>query len=152
MLALQEHTTHDRDPAGLAIQCGGRADPTLGSSSPSQGADNAPLLTLAGDALGTRYRCWRGASVRRYVFSVYSPQTCPAYGHAVIMVVAVRPDSDRKIVFLADTGCFPEMELAKTSREWWIAGSGIEFHVHLLAATPADRRAVMADLSHARRS
>jgi hypothetical protein len=152
MLALQDHTAHYCNPTDVAIQRVGRTAPDSRPSSSFPDGDSAPLLTLAGDALGTRHRCWRGASGRRYVFSVYSRQACPAYSHAVIMVVAVQPDGARRVVLAADTGCFPEMALANASKEWAKAGSEIELHVHLLAASLAERRAVVADLFQSRRS
>jgi hypothetical protein len=152
MLALQEHAAHYYDPACEDIQRAGRTVTASRSSSPSQERDSEPLLTLAGDALGTRYRCWRGASGRRYVFSAYSRQACPAYSHVVMLVAAVQRDGARNVHFVVDTGSFPDIALAKASTEWAKAGREIEFHVHLLATSLAERRAVIADLSQARRS
>jgi hypothetical protein len=152
MLALREDVGHYCDPADVAIQKVGQTVTASRSSSPTQARNSEPLLTLAGNALATRYRCWRGASGRRYVFSVYSRQACPAYRHAVILVVSVQRDGARNILFVADTGSFPDVAVAKISAEWAKAGSQIEFHVHLLAASLAERRAAIADLSQVRRS
>src|SRR5450631_4092943 len=66
--------------------------------------ESAPLSFLAGERLGARYRFWRGASGRRFMFSVYTSDACPAYDRAVLVGAAVEPDGARRILFIADTG------------------------------------------------
>lgn len=71
-----------------------------------------PLRTVRHSALTERFRFWRGASGRRYVCSVFSPQTAPAYETSVALhvrrtpggpvVVAVRAGSDARPVPAAD--------------------------------------------------
>jgi hypothetical protein len=46
-----------------------------------------------------------------------------------------------------DTGAFPEPVLANARREHRIFGPGLEFHLHLLAASPTERAATLADLA-----
>lgn len=119
-------------------------------------ADGEPLAALLGDSLSPRFCSWRGASGRRYIVSIYEPQSCPAYCNAVLVAVAVAPDGRRRAVALADTGVFPEPLLARLARSLSTTSAQIEFHLHLLAASSAERRAALADLAaaapHAERS
>jgi hypothetical protein len=131
MLALDEQSALRRHPA--AGNC--------------RRADSAPLSALAGDALDSRFRSWRGRSGRRYVFSVYDRLSCPAYEDAVMMVIAAAPEDQQRIVAISLTGCFPGIDLAAAGR-LHAADSRIEFHIHLLARSRADRLAVIADLAH----
>ncbi len=153
MLALQDRALDRRD----RMRAEGRplswaAAPPASPAHFREGEDNAPLSALDGEPLGARFRSWRGASGRRYVFSIYSPHGCPAYSHAVMIVAAATDAGDRRALFVADTGCFPELVVAGAIANWTAAAAGIEFHVHLLANSPAARRALIADLSQAPRS
>jgi len=147
MLALQDRVAEGRvetQARGWAVQ----RTPFLPFR---EGKESAPLLALADDPLGARFRSWRGASGRRYVFSVYDPLDCPAYSYAVIIVAAVDNAGNRTALLVADTGCFPEIVLANAATKW----SGelqMELHVHLLANSAAGREALIADLSHPPRS
>ena len=148
MLALQDRAAHrrDRTPAESWTEAPG---PSLQFR---EGDDSAPLLALADEPLAARFRSWRGASGGRYVFSVYEPLDCPAYQHAVILVAAVDEAGERKARCIVDTGWFPEIVLANAATKWIGSGIRIEFHVHLLANSPAGREALIADLSHPARS
>lgn len=141
MLALHEQLAHSGD----------RARRRSGWSARRENSDAAPLMALAGNALGERFRAWRGASGRRYVFSVYDRQSQPAFEHAVAVAVAVEEDGASRIVLVEDTGCFPELVLAR-ALEGIAVDREIEFHIHLLATSRADRAAVIADLAQPRRS
>lgn len=153
MLALQDRPVRRRGRTRTEGQAPGWAAPGPGAALHCrEGDDNGPLAALAGEALGARFRSWRGVTGRRYVFSVYAPRDCPAYDHAVVIVAATDDAGDRTALLIADTGCFPEIVLARAAAQWSGAGAGVEFHVHLLAPSPAARRAVIADLSHAPRS
>jgi hypothetical protein len=146
MLALQDHAALRRDRAdGWPARAGS-------SLHFREGDDSAPLLALADDALAARFRSWRGASGRRYVFSVYEPSGCPAYNHAVLIVAAADAGGDRVALTMSDTGCFPEIVLANAANKWARGDATIEFHVHLLANSAAGREALIADLSHPPRS
>lgn len=71
-----------------------------------------PLRAVRHPALAERFRFWRGASGRRYVCSVFPPQTAPAYKTSVALhvrrtpggpvVVAVRAESDARPVPASD--------------------------------------------------
>ncbi len=111
----------------------------------------AALAALAGMPFSARFCSWTGLSGRRYVFSVYSASECPAFCHAVL-VTAVRDGPGRpRLVSVRDTGTFPEPVIARAQREFRRFGSGLEFHLHLLPASPADRAATIADLAIASR-
>ena len=148
MLALQDGAAHRRD----RTQADRRAAQPGSPAGFGDGDDNAPLLALADDALAARFRSWRGVSGRRYVFSVYAPFACPAYSHVVVIVAAVDAGGDRTALAVADTGCFPEIVLANTAAKWSRSDARIEFHVHLLANSPPEREALIADLADPARS
>lgn len=148
MLALQDQAAQSRDRPP-AESWSAPPGPCLRFR---EGDDSAPLLALADEPLAARFRAWRGASGGRYVFSVYEPLDCPAYQHAVILVAAVDGAGERKARCIVDTGWFPEIVLANAATTWMGAGITIEFHVHLLANSPAGRQALIADLSHPARS
>jgi hypothetical protein len=148
MLALEEQTDRRGDfvNSKRAPEAGWRA--RSGASS-YRLPDSAPLQALAEGALSARFRSWRGASGNRYVFSVYDRRSCPVYGDAVLVVASALADGDRKILLIADTGCFPDMVVANAAAKF---GDAPEFHVHLLANSPEARRALIADISQAGRS
>jgi hypothetical protein len=66
-----------------------------------------PLAALDGEVLNERFRSWRGASGRRYIFSVFDPARCPAYCDAVLIVAAVDAEGKPRALGLVDTGPFP---------------------------------------------
>ncbi|WP_210254913.1 hypothetical protein, partial [Methylocapsa sp. S129] len=67
MLALRKQSAHRFDQSAARVRREGWSP----QSAAVGGGDNASLLALAGDALGTRFRFWRGASGQRYIFSTY---------------------------------------------------------------------------------
>jgi hypothetical protein len=105
------------------------------------------LAALAGTQLAQRFCSWTGLSGRRYVFSVYPASDCPAFCDAV-MVAAVRDDAGRlRVLSVRDTGTFPEPVVARAERELRAFGTSLEFHLHLLASSPAERAAAVTDLA-----
>jgi hypothetical protein len=117
--------------------------------------DNRELSALAGDSLAGRFRHWRGASGRRYIFSVYDPDSCPAYDGVVLIGAAIDENNARRIIFVADTGILPDVVLARAREKAAACDCAVEFHVHLLASSRRERAAAIADLStsdHARRN
>jgi hypothetical protein len=151
MLALHEQLAYPRAQSALEVQAVGWTPRPARSSAPFNAGASAPLRALAGEALAARFRFWRGASGRRAIFSIFDRQSCPAYEHVVAMIVARDPDGERRIMFIGDTGCFPELALARAAKEIPVA-SEIEFHFHLLATSRAERNAMIADLAQADRS
>lgn len=120
------------------------APPTTGCQDKTRAA---PLKALAGMPIASRFCSWIGQSGRRYVFSVYLASECPAFPDAVLMAV-VRDMTGRPCaVSVRDTGAFPEPVLATMQRELRAYGPELELHLHLLAASPAERAATVADLA-----
>ena len=105
-----------------------------------------PLAALERSDLAGRYSHWLGASGRRYMFSVYAPAACPAYCDAVLVVAKVDAYGRRSIVAIEDTGEFPDPAVSRAARIARAAGGKVELHLHLLAASRAQRREAIADL------
>jgi hypothetical protein len=122
------------------------APPTAACFAETEGES---LAALADERLSPRFRSWRGASGRRYIVSVYEAGACPAYCDAVLIAAAVETDGRRRALALADTGVFPEPILSRARSSLADAAERVEFHLHLLAASPAERRAALDDLSAA---
>jgi len=112
-------------------------------------AEAEPLAALADEPLSPRFCAWRGASGRRYIASVYEARACPAYCDAALIAVVADPEGKRRIVALADTGAFPEPVVARLAQTLASAAGRLEFHLHLLAETAAERRAALDDLAAA---
>jgi hypothetical protein len=135
--------------------CGLSEPPAPASIAPSGdgGAhrDGGALAALAGMPFSARFSSWTGVSGRRYVFSVYPASTCPAFCYAVLLA-AVRDGPGRlRVVSTRGTGAFPEPVIARAQRELRNFGPRLEFHLHLLPSSPADRAATIADLAIAPR-
>jgi hypothetical protein len=113
------------------------------------GTHGASLAALAGTSIASRFCSWVGLSGRRYVFSVYPASDCPAFRDAVLLVAVRDMTGQRRAIFVRDTGAFPEPAVAKAQRELRAFGAGLEFHLHLLATSPAERVATLADLAMA---
>jgi hypothetical protein len=109
--------------------------------------DGMALAALADTPLASRFCSWPGLSGRRYIFSVYPSSDCPAFCHAILLA-AVRDDTGRRRAFsIVETGPFPEPVLLRVQRDLRDYGSGLEFHLHLLASSAAKRRSTLTDLT-----
>jgi hypothetical protein len=107
----------------------------------------AALAALADTPLASRFCAWPGISGRRYVFSVYPSTECPAFCDAVLLVVVRDEVGRRRVVSIVETGRFPEPVLLRAARDFRAHAAKLEFHMHLLAASAADRAAALADLA-----
>lgn len=107
----------------------------------------AALAALAGTSIASRFCSWIGLSGRRYVFSVYPAPECPAFRDAVLLAAVRDMTGQRRAILARDTGAFPEPVIAKAQRELRAYGPRAELHLHLLAGSPADRAAMVADLA-----
>ncbi len=113
---------------------------------------DAPLTGLAESELADRFRYWRGASGRRYLFSVFpvdgrrSLGDCPAYAQSVVMAVLRQADGRRRILHAGDTGHLPEAVLGGARLAAAMAAGANEIHLHLLAPETAARAAIVVDL------
>src|ERR1700677_3915166 len=95
-----------------------------------------------------KYRYWCGRSGRSYVFSIYSPQDCPAYDDAVLIVA--RRGEGGEALALIETGCFPDADLVEMRRRFRSRLGELEFQIHVLTDRRGDRRLLIEDLTNAR--
>ncbi len=105
------------------------------------------LAALDGMPISSRFCSWVGLSGRRYVFSVYPALECPAFSDAVLLAVIRDMTGQRRVISVRETGPFPEPVVEKAQRELGAFGPGLEFHLHLLATSPVERAATVADLA-----
>lgn len=145
MLAYSEVAPHrvGADPSVLDVRSGARFAP--GFAEHEQRSES--LDALDGEVLADRFRSWVGASGRRYIFSVFDPADCPAYCGAVLIGALVEGNGERRAIHCVDTGEFPEPALSSMMRACSAANQRLEFHLHLLANTASERRAVLEDLN-----
>ena len=115
----------------------------VAASGPRGGAS---LKALAGTPISSRFCSWKGRSGRRYVFSVYPASECPAFSGAVLIAAARDAKGRRRVLSVRETGAFPEPAVARARREIEALGAAGELHVHLLARSPEERAAALADL------
>ncbi len=88
---------------------------------------------------GHRYRLWRGRSGRRYLVTVMPISEAMRVEDAIVLLVATDPAGKRRILWAGESSePLPGLRLSH--------GVGLEAHVHLLAASPACRRAALTDL------
>ena len=122
---------------------------------PRPAAANAPLASLAGGALASRFHAWRGRSGRRYICSVFAvldmatETEFPNYSDAVIIAAAAEENGRRRMIAIGQSGSngawFGHSAFARMA----ISAGATEWHVHLLAASRAARHAVRCDLEAA---
>jgi hypothetical protein len=105
------------------------------------------LAALEGMPISSRFCSWVGLSGQRYVFSVYPASECPAFRDAVLLAVVRDMTGQRRVVSVRETGPFPEPVVETAQRELRAFGPGLEFHLHLLATSPLERAATVADLA-----
>lgn len=108
---------------------------------------DSSLAALAGTSISSRFCSWIGLSGRRYIFSVYQAGDCPAFRDAVLLAAVRDMTGQRRVVSVWETGAFPEPVVAEAQHELSPYGPGVEFHLHLLTTSPAERRATVADLA-----
>jgi hypothetical protein len=107
---------------------------------------SASLAALAGLPISSRFCSWLGLSGRRYTFSVYPAQDCPALRDAVLLAVVRDMTGQRRVISVRETGSFPEPVIASARNELQAFGDGLEFHLYLLGAPSSERAAAVADL------
>jgi hypothetical protein len=105
------------------------------------------FAALSRTEMATRFLSWEGLSGKSYVFTVYAAGDCPAFCDAVLLAVALNRDGGRRVLAAFDTGPFPEPALARAEHELCRCAGRLEFHIHLLARSPAERRETLADLT-----
>jgi hypothetical protein len=92
-----------------------------------------------------RFWYWHGASGRRYIHSVYRPETCPPLPGAVFL--AVRSLGNLRTVLGAGrfAGLWDVNIPAGNAAHWESLGAN-EIHVHLLSRDDMEAREIAADL------
>jgi hypothetical protein len=95
-----------------------------------------------------RFWYWHGASGRRYIHSVYRPETCPPLPGAVFL--AVRSVGNLRTVL--GTGRFAgfwDINIPAENAAHWGSLGANEIHVHLLGRDEAEACEIAADLEAA---
>jgi hypothetical protein len=95
-----------------------------------------------------RFWYWHGASGRRYIHSVYRPETCPPLPGAVFL--AVKSLGNLRTVLGAGrfAGLWDVNIPAGDAAHWASLGAN-EIHVHLLSRDETEARLIAADLKAA---
>ena len=95
-----------------------------------------------------RFWYWHGASGRRYIHSVYRPETCPPLPGAVFL--AVKSLGNLRTVLGAGrfAGLWDVNIPAENAAHWASLGAN-EIHVHLLSRDETEARRIAADLKAA---
>jgi hypothetical protein len=105
-------------------------------------------LTVAREAGSSLpLRAWRGRSGRRYVVSVYPlDEADDGYAGALLLAVARDPEGRRHLVAARESGA---AAVSGYNGQWLSAArerGANELHIHLLAASHAERRSTLDDL------
>ena len=113
---------------------------------------SVPLEALYGSQLGRKFQAWSGKSGRRYVCSVFSAgdaaamEAARSYDSAVILAIRCDVSGVKTLVGMGETGHFPDLFWYGSAMAALLAQGVEEFHVHLMAETPAARQSVLQDL------
>ncbi len=113
---------------------------------------NAPLESLAGGSLASRFHAWRGASGRRYICSVFAADRAdpdaglPDFTDAIAMAVACDGEGRRRCVSLFLSEATTDAAARRHFIAAAMAAGAIEWHIHLQAADAQQRRAIATDI------
>jgi len=110
----------------------------------------APLASLAGGALARRFHSWRGTSGARYICSVFAAPALDelaSYANAVVIGVGADAAGHLRIVLIGESGQLPDVFWHGAFARAAHAAGAHEFHLHLLAESAEERRAVVTDLT-----
>ena len=97
---------------------------------------------LRSSGLAARFHAWRGVSGRRYLATVHTAATAPAYAGAVIVLARAEADGTR-VALWAGRSPGSAAALARLAQ----MKRASEVHVHLIAEREEERAAVEADLA-----
>jgi hypothetical protein len=112
----------------------------------------APLAALAGGNLAHHFHSWTGASGRRYICSIFplreaaGKPACPEFDEALLIAVRRLADGTPKMLFVAESDAFSMLAPSRSLARRAAALGASEWHVHLLAESPRERRAAILDL------
>jgi hypothetical protein len=93
---------------------------------------------------------WHGASGRRYIHSVYSPEKCPPLPGAVFLAVR-RLGTIRTVLGAGRFAGLWDINLAEGDTGHWRDLGANEIHVHLLSRDDEEARVIANDLHAALR-
>jgi hypothetical protein len=110
------------------------------------------FAALSETPLASRFCAWAGSSGRSYVFSTYTAAACPPFCDAILIVAQRDARGLRTLVTAFDTGPFPEPVLERAVNNLAGYAGALEFHVHLLAQSASERRAIIEDIAPAAQS
>jgi hypothetical protein len=106
------------------------------------------LAALVRTGLEDLFRVWAGASGRRYICSVYPLSEPPAFDCGRAIVAAVRKSAaGAAIVFVFQPGAGDEADELRNWAQKARQRGANEWHVHLLADSPAARQFAERDLA-----
>jgi hypothetical protein len=106
------------------------------------------LAALVRTGLEDLFRVWAGASGRRYICSVYPLSEPPAFDCGRAIVAAVRKSAaGAAIVFVFQPGAGDEADELRNWAQKARQRGANEWHVHLLADSPAARQFAARDLA-----
>jgi hypothetical protein len=116
--------------------------------------NNSPLRVSEGAPWADHFHVWRGQSRKRYICSVFQVSVheelggLPEFSGGICLSVRLDPSGDRMPVnmfeFAWEAGEFLGHE---DMIEAALAGGAQEWHIHLLAVSTRDKRAVFEDLA-----
>lgn len=116
---------------------------------PARPSAGQPLAALSGATETPRFLGWRGASGRRYVFSVFECAACPDYNDAILIIARIAAGGQRSRIAILDTGAFAGPLLRRLAKSYELDAANTEFQLHLLANSAAERRDVIRDIQAA---
>ncbi len=117
---------------------------------------NQPLVGLVGSDLSRRFLHWRGASGRRYLFSIFplhratSIDDASRFHDAVVLAVVRDAVGERRILVADETGALPDLFYTSDRLRDAVSDGANEIHVHLLAEGASARAALLRDLEDVR--
>jgi hypothetical protein len=136
------------EPSGARARAGSIPGLSSGLASGAR-AGEIPLRSRA-DGVDPRFTAWRGQSGRRYVATAYALASDEAFSFEDAVLIAVA--ADRSVLAVRDSGPFEHLEDLQGWRSEVAEAGAVEIHVHLIAATPEERRRAVADLDPGQRS
>jgi hypothetical protein len=95
-----------------------------------------------------RFWYWHGASGRRYIHSVYRPETCPPLPGAVFLAVKSLGNL-RTVLGAGRFAALWDVNIPAENTAHWASLGANEIHVHLLSRDETEARWIAADLKAA---
>jgi hypothetical protein len=96
----------------------------------------------------SRFWYWHGASGRRYIHTVYRPETCPPLPGAVFLAVK-RLGNLRTVLGARRFAGLWDVNIPAGNAAHWASLGANEIHVHLLSRDETEARRIAADLQAA---